>query len=211
MRIHFLYIFLVLIKYAINAKINPNTKKLGMYLGYMRKGSNLKIIPHKKKKLYINNIYLFRRRNSDVHKTFKYNLFIKNNYLKRYFIKNSHMKVKIIKFRNLNKLWAKKKGVGSTKNGRDSNPKNLGVKILGNNFAYPGNIIVRQRGRTFKPGYGVKQGRDFTLVATRAGKVNFFKGTVSIIDVSEPKQMTFKDIYQENPTILSLSKMWTSA
>ncbi|CRG97358.1 apicoplast ribosomal protein L27 precursor, putative [Plasmodium gallinaceum] len=209
MKIHFLFIFLTLIKYVINSKIKSNIGNSGIYLGYIRKDSNLKLIP-KKKYSYINNLCFFKRRNSEIYKIFKCNLFISTNYLKKFFIKNSYGKMKIIKFRNFNKLWAKKKGVGSTKNGRDSNPKNLGVKILGNNFAYPGNIIVRQRGRTFKPGYGVKQGRDFTLVATRAGKVNFFKGVVSIIDVNEPKKMTFKDIYQENPTILSLSKMWTS-
>ncbi|KJP86568.1 ribosomal protein L27 [Plasmodium fragile] len=142
---------------------------------------------------------------------FNSNLFIKKNKAQECFMKNYDQMVSIGQFRRLNKLWAKKKGVGSTKNGRDSNPKNLGVKVLGNNFAHAGNIIVRQRGRTFKPGHGVKQGRDFTLIATKSGKVHFFNRVVSIVDVSDPKPMTYTDVYRQDPTILTLSRVWTSA
>ena len=58
---------------------------------------------------------------------------------------------------------AHKKGAGSTKNGRDSNAQRLGVKMYGNQTAKPGNIIVRQRGLTYKPGSGVMVGKDYTL------------------------------------------------
>ena len=60
---------------------------------------------------------------------------------------------------------AHKKGAGSTKNGRDSNSKRLGVKVYGNQTVKAGSIIVRQRGLTFKPGIGVKPGNDYTLFA----------------------------------------------
>ena len=68
---------------------------------------------------------------------------------------------------------AHKKGAGSTKNGRDSNSKRLGVKIYGNQLVKAGCIIVRQRGLTVKPGYGVKVGKDFTIFALREGTVQF--------------------------------------
>jgi len=68
---------------------------------------------------------------------------------------------------------AHKKGAGSTKNGRDSNSKRLGVKIYGNQLVKAGCIIVRQRGLTFKPGYGVKVGKDFTIFALHEGTVQF--------------------------------------
>ena len=68
---------------------------------------------------------------------------------------------------------AHKKGVGSSKNGRESESKRLGVKIFGGQAAIAGNIIVRQRGLTFKPGTNVKCGRDFTLYAIKSGKVEF--------------------------------------
>ncbi len=70
---------------------------------------------------------------------------------------------------------AHKKGVGSTDNGRDSNPKFLGVKLFGGQYAIPGNIIVRQRGTKFHPGLNVGMGKDFTLHALVAGKVEFKK------------------------------------
>lgn len=70
---------------------------------------------------------------------------------------------------------AHKKGAGSTKNGRDSNSKRLGVKIYGNQAVKPGSIIVRQRGLTFKPGISVSVGKDYTLFATVAGYVQFEK------------------------------------
>jgi len=68
---------------------------------------------------------------------------------------------------------ASKKAGGSTKNGRDSNPKMLGVKMFGGQKCIPGNIIVRQRGTKFHPGRGVQMGRDHTLFAVVAGTIEF--------------------------------------
>ena len=82
---------------------------------------------------------------------------------------------------------AHKKAGGSTRNGRDSNPKYLGVKLYGGQAVEAGNIIVRQRGTQFHPGMGVGLGRDHTLFALVDGKVEFStKGpkqrrTVSIV------------------------------
>jgi len=58
---------------------------------------------------------------------------------------------------------AHKKGGGSTRNGRDSNSKRLGVKRFGGEFVIPGNIIVRQKGTKFHPGQNVGMGRDYTI------------------------------------------------
>lgn len=71
---------------------------------------------------------------------------------------------------------AHKKGVGSTKNGRDSNPKMLGVKVYGGSFIKAGGIIVRQRGTKFHPGLNVGRGGDDTLFATTTGQVRFSRG-----------------------------------
>jgi len=71
---------------------------------------------------------------------------------------------------------AHKKGVGSSKNGRESESKRLGVKIYGGQAVIAGNIIIRQRGTKFHPGEGVGIGRDHTLFALTEGKVNFKKG-----------------------------------
>ncbi len=68
---------------------------------------------------------------------------------------------------------ASKKGVGSTRNGRDSNPKYLGVKIFGGQAVEAGNIIVRQRGTEYYPGAGVDMGRDHTIFAVAEGRVEF--------------------------------------
>ncbi len=68
---------------------------------------------------------------------------------------------------------AHKKGVGSSRNGRDSNPKYLGVKVYGGQAVEAGNIIVRQRGTQFHAGTGVGLGRDHTLFALVDGKVEF--------------------------------------
>ncbi|MBD8526558.1 50S ribosomal protein L27 [Pseudomarimonas arenosa] len=68
---------------------------------------------------------------------------------------------------------AHKKAGGSTRNGRDSNPKYLGVKIFGGQAVEAGNIIVRQRGTQFHPGSGVGLGRDHTLFALVDGQVEF--------------------------------------
>lgn len=68
---------------------------------------------------------------------------------------------------------AHKKGVGSSKNGRDSNPKYLGVKKFGGERVLAGNILVRQRGTKFQAGKGVGMGRDHTLFALVEGVVTF--------------------------------------
>jgi large subunit ribosomal protein L27 len=68
---------------------------------------------------------------------------------------------------------AHKKGVGSTRNGRDSNPKYLGVKKFGGEVVRAGNILVRQRGTKFNAGLNVGMGRDHTLFALSDGTVKF--------------------------------------
>lgn len=70
---------------------------------------------------------------------------------------------------------AHKKGVGSSKNGRESESKRLGIKIWGGQFAKAGNIIVRQRGTVHNPGQNVGIGRDHTLFALVDGEVVFTK------------------------------------
>jgi large subunit ribosomal protein L27 len=71
---------------------------------------------------------------------------------------------------------AHKKAGGSSRNGRDSAGRRLGVKKFGGEAVIPGNILVRQRGTKHWPGTGVGLGRDHTIFATRAGKVEFRKG-----------------------------------
>ncbi len=71
---------------------------------------------------------------------------------------------------------AHKKGVGSSRNGRDSNPQMLGVKVFGGTAVTAGSIIVRQRGTKFHPGTNVGRGNDDTLFATSAGLVRFSTG-----------------------------------
>jgi large subunit ribosomal protein L27 len=71
---------------------------------------------------------------------------------------------------------AHKKGLGSSRNGRDSNAKRLGVKVFAGEAVLGGEIIVRQRGTVFKPGPGVGIGRDDTIFAIRAGTVEFKTG-----------------------------------
>jgi large subunit ribosomal protein L27 len=71
---------------------------------------------------------------------------------------------------------AHKKGLGSSRNGRDSNAQRLGVKIFAGQVVTGGEIIVRQRGTRFKPGDGVGLGKDDTLFARRAGTVEFKTG-----------------------------------
>jgi large subunit ribosomal protein L27 len=70
---------------------------------------------------------------------------------------------------------AHKKGQGSSRNGRDTEGKRLGVKKFGGQAVVPGNILVRQRGTTFHPGKGVGVGRDYTLFAIDAGVVKFIE------------------------------------
>jgi len=71
------------------------------------------------------------------------------------------------------KRWATKKSGGSSKNGRDSNPKYLGVKRFGGEAFKPGVMIIRQRGKKFHPGEGVGLGKDYTIFALRPGRVRF--------------------------------------
>jgi len=85
---------------------------------------------------------------------------------------------------------AHKKGVGSSKNGRESESKRLGVKIYGGQFAKAGNILIRQRGTTHNPGENVGMGKDHTLFALIDGTVVFKKkmknrSYVSVLPVVE--------------------------
>jgi len=84
---------------------------------------------------------------------------------------------------------AHKKGLGSSKNGRDSNPKYLGVKMFDGQAAKPGNIIVRQRGTRFHPGPGTLIGRDDSIFAVRTGTVSFrTSGERRFVSVVEPSE-----------------------
>ena len=77
---------------------------------------------------------------------------------------------------------AHKKGLGSSRNGRDSNAQRLGVKRFHGQLVTAGSILVRQRGTSFKPGLNVGRGSDDTLFAMKEGVVNFRKNrTINII------------------------------
>ena len=85
---------------------------------------------------------------------------------------------------------AHKKAGGSSRNGRDSVGRRLGVKLYGGQAAIAGNIIIRQRGTKFWPGEGVGLGKDHTIFATTDGAVTFHKGLkgrtfVSVLPVAE--------------------------
>ena len=81
---------------------------------------------------------------------------------------------KVCEMRMINlQLFAHKKGVGSSRNGRDSNAKRLGIKRYGGQVVSAGSIIARQRGTRIHPGLNVGKGRDDTLFATADGKVTF--------------------------------------
>ena len=84
---------------------------------------------------------------------------------------------------------AHKKGLGSSRNGRDSNPKMLGVKVFAGQVVNGGEIIVRQRGTRFWPGDGTGIGRDHTIFAIRAGTVEFRPGrrgrTISVVPAGD--------------------------
>jgi large subunit ribosomal protein L27 len=71
---------------------------------------------------------------------------------------------------------AHKKGVGSSRNGRDSQPQFLGVKRFGGQRVKPGMIIIRQKGTKFHPGLNVGMGKDYTIFATAEGVVSFGSG-----------------------------------
>jgi large subunit ribosomal protein L27 len=81
---------------------------------------------------------------------------------------------------------AHKKGQGTSRNGRDSNSKRLGVKKFGGQAVIAGNIILRQRGTRYHPGDNVGMGRDFTLFALSDGEVQFDKPhrRVSVVEVA---------------------------
>lgn len=78
---------------------------------------------------------------------------------------------------------AHKKGQSSSRNGRDSKPKMLGIKAFGGEFVTAGSIIVRQRGTKFHPGRNVGLGRDFTLFALCDGNVKFRKSAKASVEV----------------------------
>ena len=83
---------------------------------------------------------------------------------------------------------AHKKGLGSSRNGRDSNPKMLGVKIFAGQDVKAGQIIVRQRGTRFRPGPGTSIGKDDSIFAVRDGVAEFRKSgerrTIAVVDVA---------------------------
>jgi len=85
---------------------------------------------------------------------------------------------------------AHKKGAGSSKNGRESESKRLGVKLFGGQFAKAGNIIVRQRGTVHHPGENVGMGKDHTLYALTDGIVTFRKkrNNRSYVSIVEPQK-----------------------
>ena len=85
---------------------------------------------------------------------------------------------------------AHKKGVGSSRNGRDSNPQYLGVKEYGGEYVKAGSILVRQRGTQFDPGKNVGMGRDYTLFALIEGFVTFEGNSKKTKRIS---------VYAENP------------
>ncbi len=87
---------------------------------------------------------------------------------------------------------AHKKGLGSSRNGRDSNAKRLGVKVFAGQVVTGGEIIVRQRGTRFKPGDGVGIGKDDTIFATAAGTVEFTRGRRGrVISVQPAESLRF--------------------
>lgn len=81
---------------------------------------------------------------------------------------------------------AHKKGQGSSKNGRDSNPQYRGIKLYGGEHARPGSIIVRQVGTVFKPGFNVRRGKDDTLFSLADGTVTF-QGRLVHVTPSDPQ------------------------
>ncbi len=92
---------------------------------------------------------------------------------------------------------AHKKAGGSSRNGRDSDGRRLGVKKFGDESVVSGNIIVRQRGTRWHPGVNVGMGKDHTLFATTAGNVRFLKKAgrafVSVIPAAQHADMAVKE------------------
>jgi large subunit ribosomal protein L27 len=83
---------------------------------------------------------------------------------------------------------AHKKGLGSSRNGRDSQAQRLGVKVFAGQSVTGGEIIVRQRGTRFRPGEGTGLGRDHTIFATRPGTVQFATGRRGRVITVEPAE-----------------------
>lgn len=109
---------------------------------------------------------------------------------------------------------AHKKGAGSTKNGRDSQAKRLGVKMIGNQPVKIGQIIVRQRGYSVKAGQHVGIGRDFTLFALKDGYINFEDIRANNKKVSI-KVLSWESLinelgYKEWKSIRRSSEAWTN-
>ena len=102
----------------------------------------------------------------------------------------------------VNQSWHIKKGVGSSRNGRDSNPKYLGVKIYGGQAIEAGNIIIRQRGTQFHPGMGVGMGRDHTLFALVDGTVTVrMKGRRAAARSASSRQVIAARIVSTEPRL----------
>jgi large subunit ribosomal protein L27 len=85
---------------------------------------------------------------------------------------------------------AHKKGQGSSRNGRDSNPKMLGIKLFGGQYAQPGSIICRQRGTRWHPGKNVGIGRDWTIFSLIEGRIKFDQGgrRINVVPLEAPAQ-----------------------
>jgi large subunit ribosomal protein L27 len=86
---------------------------------------------------------------------------------------------------------AHKKGQGSSKNGRDSNPQFRGIKLYGGEFASAGSIIVRQTGTRYRPGFMVSRGKDDTLFARCEGRVIYQNNRVSVVPADDSIQRPF--------------------
>lgn len=95
---------------------------------------------------------------------------------------------------------AHKKGQGSTKNGRDSNPQYLGVKAYGGETITAGSVIVRQRGTPIQPGFNVRRGKDDTLFSVVDGKVVFHNRKVHVdpTDPAAPRPFYLKKLVEAN-------------
>ncbi len=103
---------------------------------------------------------------------------------------------------------AHKKGVGSSKNGRESHSKRLGIKIYGGQAALAGNIIVRQRGTQHHPGNNVGLGKDHTLFALKDGLVHFVKkrddrSWVSVIPFEQAQAIEKKAAVAKSTTVVA--------
>ena len=87
---------------------------------------------------------------------------------------------------------AHKKGGGSSRNGRDSNPQNLGVKVYGGQMVTAGSILVRQRGSNISAGAGASEGRDHTIFALVAGQVQYQRvgktGRRAVVEAPAPSE-----------------------